>query len=169
MKRTVLALSLALFAAVSSAINPITYFPWANYLGQGDWLNDAGATGTFASYVTFYGNGWNTAQYRDGVIYLYESVLNIDQYGFFTAQVTDSSNPSNPINYTGYGNCGTTVCQMTVALSNGTLQKAWHFGASNNSIQSVGAIYFNDGTPNMQWEENIAVVPALQDATQAGE
>jgi|SRR5579871_1196342 len=169
MKRTVYAIISLFFAtAAYTAINPITWFQDGSFLGEGYWLNDTGAQGSYATYVTFYGNGWNTVQYRDGSLYLYENVLTIDQWGFFTANVTVSTDPSNPVTYTGYGSCGTSTCQMTVALANGSLQKAWHFDCPNNAIHSVGAIYFNDGTPNIQWEDTILLIPYINDLEQTG-
>jgi len=153
MKAT-LFVSVALFAimGVSKSISPITSFSPGNYIGAGSWLGDDGSSGDYAEVLSLQSSGWESIQVRGGNIYIYETALNIDANGFFQAQVTDDSDPSNPVVYSGYGNCGSWQCDLTVALSNGTLQKSMIFHADDNVIYSYGAITFNDGTPNVQWE-----------------
>lgn len=163
MKRLVFALaSLFAIASVSKlqSVTPITAFQPGTYLGYGSWLADDGSNGDYSSLTTVTTNGWQTTQNRDGQLYFYESVLNIDANGFFTAQVTDNSDPNNPQNYTGYGNCGSTQCQLTVTLNNGTLQKSILINTSNNTVQIFAAIYYDDGTPDVQWEGLSALLPA---------
>jgi hypothetical protein len=148
---------------LANGINPITAFQPGTYLGYGAWLADDGAEGNFSNSTVVESNGWQTIQNRDGELYFYESVVDIDANGFFTAQVTDSSDPNNPVSYVGYGNCGTLQCQMTVALNNGTLQKSILVGPASSVIYVSAAIYFNDGTPNVQWEGSSVLIPANAD------
>ena len=86
----------------------------------------------------------------NGAEFIYEYLLDIDANGFFSAQVTDLSDLSSPVVYSGNGNCGSSQCQMSIALSNGVLQKSVIFNA-DGSLSCFGAIYYNDGTPNIQW------------------
>jgi hypothetical protein len=160
MKRSIFAFALLLaMTGISHTINPITGFQPGTYLGDGSWLADDGATGIYASLIKVRRNGWDTIQYRGGQFHLYESILNIDSHGFFVARVTDSSDPSNPITYMGFGNCGSMQCQLTVIMNNGTMQKTMTFDPANNKFYVIGAIYFNDGTPDVQWEGSAGQIP----------
>jgi len=153
MKRIVFTSAL-LFAMTSAAqsITPITTFQPATYLGNGSWIADDGSTGSYSSYTTVDSNGWTTIQNRNGQLYFYETVVSIDANGFFTAAVTDNSDPNNPVNYVGEGNCGSLQCQLIVQLSNGTLQKSMVVDPSTSNVYVFASIYYVDGTPNVQWE-----------------
>ena len=159
MKRIVLSLALFAFAGFSQSISPITAFNSQDFLVNGAWLADDGSQGNYVSTVYFENDGWTTAQFRVGSLYIYENVLNFDANGFFSAQVTDASDPANPAYYGGFGNCGSSQCQMSVLLNNGVLQKSMVFDYVNNEFYGFGAIYFNDGTPNVQWEESAVALP----------
>lgn len=148
----------ALISAASMAITPITGFTERNYLGDGDWLSQDGNTGTFKTFIDFESDGWTVAKFSLGNLYVYETTAQIDSNGFLTATVNDVSDPSNVKYYSGYGNCGSTYCQFTVALDNGVMQKAIIFN-SDGTLENIGAIYFNDGTPNIQWEGSSVPLP----------
>ena len=130
--------NIALFAAIfagtafSLAIEPITAFQPATYLVSGSSLVDGGKADNYASFITFQSNGWHVTQFRNNALYYYENVVDIDANGFFSIQLTDSSNASSPVVYNGQGNCGTAHDQYSVNLSNGVLHKTMIFDATMN-------------------------------------
>lgn len=153
MKRITIALiSFFAFAGFTAPIAPLQAFTPGEYSGAGVWLGDDGSSGDSSSFLELRENGWTSVQYRNGAQHIYVSAVNVDANGFFSAVVTDASDLDNIVVYNGNGNCGTSQCQMTVNLNNGVLQKSVHFDNANNLIYCYGAIYYNDGTPNVQWE-----------------
>jgi len=140
-------------------ITPITSFETASYLGEGSWLDDGGQSGIYASYTTFQSSGWTAIHYRDQKLYFTENVLSIDGNGFFTAIITDKTNQAHPTTYAGRGNCGSTLCLLVVEIANGMLYKTMTFDVNANTLHIFGGIYFNDGTPNVSWQESLALTP----------
>jgi hypothetical protein len=159
MKKFILAMCILSTSASFAAISSLTSFPEGAYLGLGYWLSDNGNTGSYATRTALDGNEIITEIYANSTLSYYEDTLSIDANGFFSVSITDASDPQNPVSYTGSGNCGSSQCQMTVALSNGTLQKSIVFDFANNKISSYGAIYYNDGTPNVQWQDTSSLEP----------
>jgi|GEM_PF-2628257 len=153
MKHCISVLALLFAAAgLSQTITPITSFQPSTYLGVGSWISDDGTTGSYSSYTTVSSYGWETVQNRDGQLYYFESALTVDDNGFFAAEVTDNSDPNNPITYEGFGSCGSIQCQLIVPLNNGILRQGMVIDTTDNSVYIFGSFDFNDGTPNVQWE-----------------
>ena len=159
MKRMAFVLVSMFSIAGVCAISPIQSFTPGEYTGSGSWLADDGSAGDSSSFLELRSNGWTGVLLRNGALHIGDSVLNIDANGFFDVQVRDLSDLSNIAVYNGNGNCGTSQCQMTVNLSNGVLFKHMYLDAASNSIYCFGAIYYNDGTPNVQWESTSNLIP----------
>jgi hypothetical protein len=158
MKRFVL-VAISMFAFTGfSAISPITSFTAAQYEASGSTLDDAGNAGETTSFIEMDGNAWTIVQLRNDEMYFYEYAFTFDAYGFFTVVVSDVTDLDNPVNYNGNGNCGSAQCQMTVQLNNGVMQKNTVFNA-DGSVSCSGAIYYNDGTTNIQWEGQGSPIP----------
>lgn len=165
MKSIALTFSLLFAFTALSAITPITTFQSGTYLGSGSYRTSNGASGTYASYITLQNSGWNIIQFRNGALYFYASVLNIDENGFFTIQITDNSNPAQPVTSLGQGNCGSDRCQFNVNLNNGVFVKTIVFDSLNRLVHSSGAIRYNDGSPWVQMEEDTILLPSAKKNT----
>lgn len=150
---------MSLFSIVSLAygIGPITSFTPGNYFNQGAFLSGDGTNGSYKQFLAIKATGWTTATFMNDTLFVTDNDLTFDANGFFTITLTRFADSSSLGTYEGYGNCsvnncGINECQLTVALSNGTLQEAFTIDYLNGDIYSSGAIYYSDGTPNIQWE-----------------
>jgi hypothetical protein len=146
------------FARISFAITPITSFIEGNYSGSGDWISQDGSLGDFKVFLDLRPSSWIMVSFDAGNLYFHKTMVNIDSAGFLTAQTIDESDPSNPIYYPGYGNCGTEYCQITTYLNNGTLWQAFIFNNSS-AISFFGSIKFDDYTANLQWQGSLILLP----------
>lgn len=160
MKSIVGTLSLLFALSAFSAIEPITSFNPGFYLGSGSYRTSTGVNGSTASYISFGSESWNIIQMRNNTVHFYGNVLDIDENGFFTIHLTDTSNPGQPISAEGQGNCATNKCQFGVVIGNGELQKVLEFDGSHNLLHSYGSIRYQDGTPSVQWEEDNFRLPS---------
>jgi len=159
MKREqLLSIFLFLVANGSSAITPITGFTDSNYSGQGEWLQDDGSVGTFSAFLDLEPSSWTLARFEVANLFVYKTNVTIDSEGFLSAEMIDETDPLNPIYYPGYGNCGTNYCQTNVYLYNGNLWNGFFFHP-DNTISFYGAINFDDGSPNVQWEGSLILLP----------
>jgi hypothetical protein len=145
-------------ARISFAITPITSFTEGNYSGSGDWISQDGNAGDFKVFLDLRQSSWLMASFDAGNIYFYKTTANIDPAGFLTTQTIDESDPTNPIYYPGYGNCGTEYCQITTYLYNGILWQEFIFNSSSQ-ITFFGSIIFDDYTPNVQWQGHLSLLP----------
>ena len=145
-------------ANMSSAISPVTGFVEGNYAGEGTWLDQNSNRGKFSAFVVMRSNGWTLARFELNDLHIYKSTLTIDANGFLSAEMLDETDPQHPIYYPGYGHCGSNYCQMTIYLYNAKLWKKLSFNP-DKTISALGLIYYDDGSPNVQWEATIAPVP----------
>lgn len=159
MKRVFISLVMSLLLVnFSFAVTPITEFNPGKYVGGGTWLAQDGSFGDFKTFLVLDPSGWTVAKFIFGDLFVYETELFIDANGFLNAAVIDATDPDNLAFHTGYGNCGTNYCQLTVEIDNGVMQKTMVFN-DDGSIDCIGAVYYDDGTPNMQWEGSSKLLP----------
>ncbi len=151
-------ISFFFLANAAFTITPITGFNEGDYAGQADWLAQDGSSGTFNTFLDMESSSWTIAMFEVGEMLIYRTRVVIDSEGFLTAEMIDETDPHNPIYYPGYGNCGTNYCQMTIYLYNGNLWKALVFNG-DDTISLLGAINFDDGSPNVQWEGSAFFLP----------
>jgi hypothetical protein len=142
---------------------PITSFPEGSYLGMGTYITLDGTGDSFASYASITANAWQITQYRDGGIYVYDYNFTIDNYGFFSVEVVDNSDPSNPLTYNGNGYCESVQCHMEVDLNdNNTIEQTVTFHPGGTNIYVLGSIRPSDAGSNEQpfvsWEETMVIV-----------
>jgi hypothetical protein len=147
------------------AITPITAFSQNSYLGQGNTLANNGQVGAFSSFVAFFNDGWESIYYFNEDLRLYETILDINSNGFFSAEIIDASNPFCPKVYNGSGYCGSAHCQLSIDLAVGTMQKTVFFNEGAHAVKTIGAIHFKNGS-KVQWEEYRSPIPQRNTADQ---
>lgn len=147
------------YANLSLGFTPVTNLQEADYLGSAEWISQDGGSGTFRFYLDMHPDNWTIAQFEVAHVKVYKTTAAIDNTGFMNVEMLDESDPHSIKYYPGYGNCGSDYCQMTIYLTNAKLWKQITFNL-DNSISVVGAITYDDGSPNIQWKGSAVLLPS---------